>query len=118
MCKENAVSCLATVAEAAEEKFIKYYEPTIREISPFLIGNIDLKYYQFKGQLIEAIVLISVSVGLEEFRPHANDLIAILLGIQNSIFEETGIYEEYSGQSKTSEHHVLQSYLLTAWEKL
>lgn len=62
MCKENAVTCLATVAEAAEDKFNEYYEYTMKELSPFLLEKSELKYYQFKGQLIESIVIISKSI--------------------------------------------------------
>lgn len=118
LCKENAVTCLATVAEAAEEGFENFFEPTITEVAPFLTAKLEPKYYQFKGQLIETIVIISCSVGLDKFRNHADELIRILLGIQNAIFEETGTFENHSEGDKSSEHHVLQSYLLTAWEKL
>lgn len=58
------------------------------ELQPFLTQKDDLKYYQFKGQLIEAIVIMSVSVGLEVFREHADSLINALLTIQDIIFEE------------------------------
>jgi hypothetical protein len=119
MCKENAVTCIATVAEAAEDKFQEFYEYTMKELSPYLVEKADLKYYQFKGQLIESIVLISVSVGKETFLPHAQELINLLLQIQDSIFNETGVCEESKETiEKSSEHHILQSYLLTAWEKL
>ena len=58
---------------------------------------------------------MSVSVGYEYFKEHAEGLIHQLLIIQNKIFEEVG---DPSDSTKTSEHHILQSYLLTAWEKL
>lgn len=118
MCMENSVTCLATVAEAGEDKFQPFYEPTMQKLSPYLEQGVDLKYYQFKGQLIESIVIISVSVGLETFKQHADSLIGLLLSIQNSIFSETSTNESSNTLSKSSEHHVLQSYLLSAWEKL
>lgn len=118
MCKENAVTCLATVAEASEGLFEPYFEDTIKHLSPYLMESADLKYYQFKGQLIESIVIICVSVGIDVFRPNANELVNILLQIQNSIFDETGVTRTNTTVGKSSEHHILQSYLLTAWEKL
>ncbi|CAI2375801.1 unnamed protein product [Moneuplotes crassus] len=118
MCKENAVTCLATVAEAAESLYEPYFEETIKSLSPFLVENSGLQYYQFKGQLIESIVIICVAVGIDIFRPHSEDLISILLKIQNSIFDETGVTQTNTTIDKSFEHHVLQSYLLTAWEKL
>lgn len=118
MCKENAVSCLATVAQAAEDKFKDYYEETMKALSPYLVENLDLKYYQFKGQLIESVVIICVSVGMEVFEPHADELIRVLLQIQKAIFDETGVNHSNTTVNKSTEHHVLQSYLLTAWEKL
>jgi hypothetical protein len=90
----------------------------MKELSPYLQQDLGLKYYQFKGQLIESIVIISVSVGSDTFKPHADDLITLLMSIQNSIFNETGVTESNTTLNKSSEHHVLQSYLLTAWEKL
>lgn len=118
LCKENAITCLSTVAEAAEDKFQEYYELTMKELAPYLQEKLDLKYYQFKGQLIETVVIISVSVGLDIFLPHADELIQVLLYIQSSIFDETGADHPHGTTNKTAEHHVLQSYLLTAWEKL
>lgn len=118
LCKENAITCLATVAEAAEDQFREYYEYTIKELVPYLHEKLELKFYQFKGQLIESVVIISVSVGLEHFEPYAEELIGVLLTIQKSIFDETGVSETNHTIDKSSEHHILQSYLLTAWEKL
>jgi hypothetical protein len=90
----------------------------MKELSPFLLEKAELKYYQFKGQLIESIVIISVSVGYDTFKPYADELVNVLLQIQNSIFDETGVNQTNLTIDKSSEHHVLQSYLLTAWEKL
>lgn len=106
------------MAEASESKFIDFFVPTITEISPYLTADLEPKFYRFKGQLIESIVIISVSVGMDVFREHADGLITILINIQNSIFAE--IEGDQSGVpvKKTSDHHILQSYLLTAWEKL
>lgn len=112
------MTCLATVAEASEHLFHPYFEETIKNLSPYLLEDLDLKYYRFKGQLIESVVIICVSVGIEKFKPHADELIDILLRIQNSIFNETGVSEANTTIGKSSEHHILQSYLLTAWEKL
>ena len=116
MWKENGITWLATVAEAAETKFGDYYCDVIKSISKYLTPKIeDIKYYQFQGQLIEAVVIMSVSIGYEYFKDHADGLIKLLLEIQNKIFDEV---RECSESVKSTEHHILQAYLLTAWEKL
>jgi hypothetical protein len=70
--KENAVTALASLAEAAKEKFIPYYDECLQFVLNFLLGFNEPCYKQFKGQVIEAITIISASVGVEKFRPHAN----------------------------------------------
>jgi hypothetical protein len=66
----------------------------------FLAQYNEPQYKQFKGQVIEALTIISSSVGIEKFRPHAAVVINSMLEIQNKQLD-----------SKDPQ----RTYLLSAW---
>ena len=77
--KENAVSAISSVAESCGESFADYYQDTITKLLQFFDMDLDKNFKQFKGQLIEAITIISVTVGMDTFRQFSNDIIGKLL---------------------------------------
>jgi len=81
--KENAVTALASLAEAAKEQFSQFYDQCLGFLCQYLQGFNEPQYKQFKGQVIEAVTIISASVGLEKFRPHSQVVINAMLEIQN-----------------------------------
>ena len=81
--KENAVTALASLAEAAKEQFAEFYDECLGFLCQFMGGFNEPCYKQFKGQVIEAATIMSASVGLEKFRPHAGNVINAMLDIQN-----------------------------------
>ena len=98
--KENAVTALASLAEAAKENFKEYYDQCLGFLCQYLAGFNEPCYKQFKGQVIEAVTIISASVGLEKFRVHAPTVINTMLDIQNKQLD-----------SKDPQ----RTYLLSAW---
>ena len=81
--KENAVTALASLAEAAKANFAPFFNECIGFLCSYLAGFNEPVYKQFKGQVIEAVTIIAASVGLEQFRPHAGAVINAMLDIQN-----------------------------------
>jgi hypothetical protein len=79
--KENAVTALASLAEASKTHFEPYYEQALGFLINFLAAYNEPYYKQFKGQVIEGITIISASVGLEKFRPHASAVIHAMLEV-------------------------------------
>lgn len=79
--KENAVTALASLAEAAKENFGPFFEQCLGFLCQYLAGFNEPQYKQFKGQVIEAVTIISASVGLEKFRPHAATVVSAMLEI-------------------------------------
>lgn len=68
--KEDAVICLSTISETALQDFLPYYQSVVQEISYYMTQT-ELKtedYYQFKAHIIEAIISISSSVGVQNFK--------------------------------------------------
>jgi len=46
------------------------------------------EYKQFRGQVIESITIICSAVGLDAFRPVADDIVRVMLEIQNTQLEK------------------------------
>ena len=101
--KENAVTALASLAEAAKENFAQYFNECLGFLCQFLAGFNEPAYKQFKGQVIEAATIISASVGVEKFLPHAPVVINAMLDIQNKQLD-----------SKDPQ----RTYLLSAWQRI
>ncbi|BFZ56430.1 importin subunit beta-3 [Savitreella phatthalungensis] len=100
--QEQAVTTIATVADAANTKFAKYYSV----IMPLLIGVLrDAQgddYKLLRGKAMECASLIALAVGKELFAPQANELIQLLGNIQSSLAPDD-----------------LQSqYLISAWGRI
>lgn len=79
--KENGVTALASLAEALKEKFQPHFQNTLQFLGPFLQGYNEPIYRQLKGQAIEALTIICAAVGAEFFKPHAADVVNIMLQI-------------------------------------
>jgi len=103
--KENAMTCIAAIAESLKEQFLPYYG----EMFNFLLSlakNLGTKEYnKLKGQTIECLTIISISVGKSNFLPYAQILIELIKDIQNSKIE-------------FSKDDILKPYLLGAWQRL
>lgn len=98
--KENAVTALASLAEAAKNNFDPYFEDCLKFLCGFLVACNEPHYKQFKGQVIESITIIAASVGQDKFRPHAPAVINAMLEVQNKQLD-----------SKDPQ----RTYLLSAW---
>ena len=81
--KENAVTALASLAEAAKESFNPFFEQALNFLCSYLTAFNEPHYKQFKGQVIESITIVAASVGLDLFRPHAPLVINAMLEVQN-----------------------------------
>src|SRR4051812_11235196 len=66
-------------------------------------GFNEPQYKQFKGQVIEAVTIISASVGVDRFRPHAPAVIGAMLEIQNKQLDS---------------RDPQKTYLLSAWQRI
>lgn len=84
MSKENATTALGTVVEKIGEDFIPYFQETITFLVTYLGQFCTAEYKQFRGQAIETITIICTAVGMEAFRPAAENVVGIMLQIQNT----------------------------------
>lgn len=93
--KEGAMSTIATLAEACQRDFIPYWEKTAQIVFTILKNTTDKTYKQVRGQAIECLVLIGESVGKEEFKKGAHEVIEKLLDIQKNYVEEVDPQKVY-----------------------
>lgn len=84
--QEQAVTTIATVADAAADKFVKYYD----HIMPLLIGAMrsgeGKEYRILRAKAIECATLIALAVGKETFGKDAMTLMHIMAQIQCTSF--------------------------------
>ena len=81
MTKENASTSLGTVVEKVGEDFIPYFAETISFLITYLGEFSGVEYKQFRGQVIESITIICSAVGMDAFRPAAENVIGVMLQI-------------------------------------
>mmetsp|Transcript_19732 Transcript_19732/g.24345 ORF Transcript_19732/g.24345 Transcript_19732/m.24345 type:complete len:515 (+) Transcript_19732:1395-2939(+) len=103
MTKENAVTTLGTIVEQVGDDFKPFFNETITFLIGYLSEFCTAEYKQFRGQAIETITIICSAVGIESFRPVANDVVQILLQIQETQLE------------KRDSQRI---YLLGAWQRI
>jgi len=101
--KENAISTIAALAEAARQDFVPYWEKTA-EIIFTVLKNVDQREYkQVRGQAIECLTIMGEAVGKAEFQKAAPEVIAAMLAIQQNHIEESDPQKPY---------------LLAGWQRL
>ncbi|KAF9415626.1 hypothetical protein BGZ76_004776, partial [Entomortierella beljakovae] len=101
--QEQAITTIATVADSAEEKFVKYYSSIMPLLMNVLRQASDPEYRLMRGKAMECASLIALAVGKETFAPHAQEFIKLLVQTQSSIVE-------------TDDPQA--SYILAAWARV
>lgn len=93
--KENAMSTIAALAEAANFEFTEFWKPTAEVVFSILQNSTKPEYKQLRGQAIECLTLIGVAIGKNEFIQVAREIIQVMLDIQLHHVEETDPQKSY-----------------------
>lgn len=101
--QEQVVTTIATVADAAESRFIKYYEAIMALLFRVLENGNSNEHRLLRGKAMECATLIALAVGKETFSPQAQQLINLLGAIQNTV---------------TTADDPQSSYLMGAWGRI
>lgn len=101
--QEQAITTIATVADSAEDKFVKYHSVIMPLLLNILRGATDKQYRLLRGRAIECASLIGLAIGKEGFAPYTQDFIQILAEIQQSV---------------TDPDDIQTTYLLAAWARM
>ena len=122
--KEQALTTIATIADSAEDLFGKYYAHIMPGLLHLLKISEGSEYRALRGKAMECATLIALAVGKEIFRPHANEMVAILGHIQGNphLFPPCHRLEppDHSLRlvSITEPDDPQASYLLGAWARI
>ncbi|KAI9024505.1 hypothetical protein CLU79DRAFT_834266 [Phycomyces nitens] len=101
--QEQAITTIATVADCAEDKFVKYHSVIMPLLLDALRQATDKQYRLLRCRAIECASLIGLAVGKEAFAPYTQTFINILAEIQ---------------QMPTEADDSQTTYLLAAWARM
>ncbi|GAV47760.1 hypothetical protein ZYGR_0I00560 [Zygosaccharomyces rouxii] len=93
--QEQALTTIAFIAEAAEKKFIKYYDTLMPILLNVLKMDVDGANRVLKGKCIECATLIALAVGKEKFAEHSQELVNLLILYQNNGIQDDDPIKTY-----------------------
>ncbi|KAG0362852.1 importin subunit beta-3 [Gamsiella multidivaricata] len=85
--QEQAITTIATVADSAEERFVKYYSGIMPLLMNVLRQAMGQEYRLMRGKAMECASLIALAVGKEVFAPHAQEFVKLLVQTQTTATE-------------------------------
>ncbi|RUS25813.1 importin subunit beta-3, partial [Jimgerdemannia flammicorona] len=85
--QEQAITTIATVADSAEDKFVKYHGVIMPLLLNVLRQATQKQYRLLRGKAMECASLIALAVGKKIFAPNAHEFIELLIQTQQSVTE-------------------------------
>lgn len=96
--QEQVLTTIAIVADAAEKKFIKYYDTLMPLLINVLKTDMGDENRLLKAKCIECSTLIALAVGKEKFSQHSNEVIQLFGLIQQASTQEDDPVKPYLEQ--------------------
>lgn len=96
--QEQVLTTIAIVADAAEKKFVKYYDTLMPLLINVLKTDMGDENRILKAKCIECSTLIASAVGKEKFSQHSNEVIQLFGMIQQSSLQEDDPVKPYLEQ--------------------
>lgn len=93
--QEQALTTIAFIAEAAEKKFIKYYDTLMPLLINVLKIDVNGTNRVLKGKCIECATLIALAVGKDKFAEHSRELVDLLILYQNNGIQDDDPIKTY-----------------------
>ncbi|KAL1886014.1 importin subunit beta-3 [Ceratocystis pirilliformis] len=93
--QEQALSTIATIADAAESTFGKYYDNLMPILLNVLRGNNEKELRLLRAKAMECATLIALAVGKDRLGPDAQTLVELLRTINNNIEDDDDPQEQY-----------------------
>ncbi|KAI1286009.1 Importin-5 [Halotydeus destructor] len=102
---EQTVVTLASLADAAQENFVNYYDVFVPSLK-FIIANATADNLKvLRGKAIECVSLIGLAVGKDKFCSDATDVMDMLLRAQ-------------TGEIQLADDDPQMSYMISAWARI
>lgn len=96
--QEQVLTTIAIVADAAEQKFIKYYDTLMPLLINVLKTDMGDENRLLKAKCIECSTLIALAVGAEKFQAHSHEIVQLFGAIQQSELKEDDPVKPYLEQ--------------------
>lgn len=93
--QEQVITTIAVVADAAETKFIKYYDTLMPLLISVMRSDIDKSNRTLVAKSIECSTLIASAVGKEKFAENASEILEIFTFLQNNLLGEDDPVKSY-----------------------
>ncbi|KAK9789070.1 putative TOG domain-containing protein [Seiridium cardinale] len=93
--QEQALSTIATIADAAEAAFSKYYDTLMPLLMGVLQRENDKEFRLLRAKAMECATLIALAVGKERLGNDAMNLVQLLASIQSSITDPDDPQSQY-----------------------
>lgn len=93
--QEQVITTIAVVADAAENKFIKYYDTLMPLLLSVMKSDIDKTNRPLIAKSIECATLIATAVGKEKFSESANEVLEIFTYLQNNLQGDDDTVKSY-----------------------
>lgn len=100
--QEQVLTTIAIVADAAESRFVKYYDTLMPLLLNVLKADTGAEHRLIKAKSVECSTLIALAVGKQKFEPHLQDLVQTFIALQMSAQDD----------------EVCQTYLAQGWGRL
>ncbi|GHP09304.1 hypothetical protein PPROV_000804100 [Pycnococcus provasolii] len=100
--QEAALTALASVADSAQESFLRHYERCIVPLKQILYNATDKQYRMLRAKAMECVSLVGMAVGKDQFRQDGDEVMQFLANLQGTIVD---------ADDPTSQ------YLLQAWAR-
>ncbi|KAK6205227.1 Karyopherin functions in nuclear transport of protein [Scheffersomyces amazonensis] len=97
--QEQVLTTISIIADAAEKKFIKYYDTLMPLLTEVLTADMGDENRLLKAKCIECSTLIALAVGKEKFAPHCQHIIQLFGHIQETATQEDDPVKQYLEQA-------------------
>ncbi|CAG9464330.1 unnamed protein product [Pedinophyceae sp. YPF-701] len=108
--QEGALTALASVADAAQAHFVKYYDHVMPLLSNVLVSVANKEQRMLRAKALECASLVGMAVGKEKFGRDANAIIDVMKRLQEGGTNPTGAADD--------DDDPIASYMQQAWTRI
>lgn len=95
MIRERCVTGIAVIAGVTEKDFLKYYPTVVPAMKEIILKSITKEERTIRGKAVECISIIGLSVGSENFKADAHEVMQTLLQVAAAGMESDDPSREY-----------------------
>ncbi|WIA40679.1 hypothetical protein OEZ86_004377 [Tetradesmus obliquus] len=97
--QEGALTALASVADCAQEQFVRYYDAVMPLLSQILHNAQNKEHRLLRAKALECVSLVGMAVGRDRFRADAQAVMAFMQGLAAAPMEADDPTQSYMLQA-------------------